>query len=194
MKSIISIIALLLFLGCSEKEKFKFDYAKSNLNFINKANDSLFDFENDKIYKEIINYESLIKSKVDSNMQNILREKIKDSIELFYYSQISREKLVLLVYEDYYKDFLIVTFKNSEICELKTIATITGDGGDFYIKSARLEKTFYKSYFREGYRSFSEPDTIYYTYKGVSKIYFDCDDIIHEDTLSVKKDFKYLSP
>ena len=98
----------------------------------------------------------------------------------------------MLGYHDYYTDFVLVTFKDGKVKDAKTIATATGDGGDFYYKSAKFNNGVFLSDFKKGYRTLTQPDTIYYDMKGKSKIYTKGNNI-QEDTLSVKKGFTEMA-
>jgi hypothetical protein len=180
MKTIIYLLFLLLLFSCnnkkfiSENQQVEFNLCNSNLLEINVS---------------LENYEVDSQAYVLKYLQN--RFNFHNS---YYYSKIANNLFVLYHYYDYGKTLTLVKVDDfndkTNNALYYHIATITGDGGEFYYKKSTYKNGVFYSSFIEGYRSLTNPiDTVLYKFKGTSIIKILPNGIIKEDTISLKRNF-----
>lgn len=188
MKNLLLILLSLLFLNCyKEANSYNQNLSKS---YIDIMNDTMFDLRNKVLYKSCCeSFENLSEFKVPEKYYNKIEEGNNKYYEIFYYSKIDNKKDVFVGYHDYYTDLILGTYnENGDIIGAKIISTILGDGGDYYYKSSVYSNNELKSNFDLGYTVIGENDTIE-SFTGVTKIIIDKKGLIHEDTISTKREF-----
>lgn len=155
-----------------------------------------FDLSTDSIYMKFVDYQRLEKYKIDTVWEKTIRPKLENYNNLYYYGKLpfSSKNMILFGSYDYYSDFILVTFLNGKVYDIKVIArTLGGDeGSDFEYKKSLFKNDTLFSNFMTGERIDSGlQDIIKQKTKGVSKIYINDKSQIIEDTIEVKKNIKY---
>lgn len=195
MKTLFILTFLIGIFSCSSKNIT--DKTKPIQPYFIEKEAKIFNLNDEKTSFQLGDYELLRKNKVDTVLFNFVKSRLERYYDAYYYSilPIQQENVVLYAYHDYYRDFILVTFMNGKPIDAKIIATVSGDGGDFYCKYSEMKEDHIESKFEEGYESFSEPiDTIYYSRIGSSKIFINAKNQIIEDTLKITLDSIVLQP
>lgn len=196
MKKIILSILMLFFClnACSNKN----DIYNGKLilpKMICKSDCFNFDLSDSIVYEKLKNQQMLSEYKINDSIKKLISSKIENYEDLYYYCRLEiKDSEIFIFYgdSDYYKDFLLITFLDNKIIDVKIISSILGDGDYFYFKKSIFKDDIFYSKFTEGNRTFTIPDTIYYKSKGLSQIKVHSSKKINEDTIQNKVNFKEI--